>query len=174
MIRFFKDKETYSDERILHLLEELGQEEHWLNRFKFFPGWLPLIQYTLFQFKQELNQAEYRHKNRSESFDSPPSIKFVQFKEKFGSMRLYIQVSGDQAFKQACLSIETFAENMSMLFCDTCGTNQHVCTRKPNGYWIRNLCRWCFIKSKISIFVSEYSPKAIYRKYKWHKKWKVK
>lgn len=62
----------------------------------------------------------------------PPT--FAQIKEKFGTLRVYID--GGDAVSEAVIA---FAESMSAVTCEECGERGEV----RDGSWIRTLCDSC-------------------------------
>lgn len=71
--------------------------------------------------------------------DGHPQIEFVQVKEKFGSLRIYV----NEASEMQHLLIE-FVENLSCTVCENCGKPGNII---DNGhYWIKTLCDDCMEK----------------------------
>ena len=64
-----------------------------------------------------------------------PQIKVVQVKEKFGTLRFYID--GGTSEQHAVIN---FAESLSSIICEECGSFGNLYHR---GTWLRTLCAEC-------------------------------
>lgn len=62
----------------------------------------------------------------------PPSYKFVQIKEKFGSLRLYCDTTPD---------IISIIETASHTMCEECGSTREIGITSSG--WIKTLCKEC-------------------------------
>lgn len=65
-----------------------------------------------------------------------PEFKIIQIKEKFGSLRFYVDGSDD--YIEGMIS---FAQTQSHNICENCGTNQNIGSTTTG--WIRILCKSC-------------------------------
>ena len=63
-----------------------------------------------------------------------PGVKFMQIKEKFGGLRMYIG-SGTTEMHELCNK----AEDESLITCEICGEPG----KERGGHWIRTLCDAC-------------------------------
>lgn len=101
------------------------------NHIGVFRGWWPLVEKT----------CEVLEKWRKEV----PDIHFVQIKEKFSRLRIY--VGGSFTTEQAELiysEIEIIA-NESDTICEFCGTKENV-AKDSTGGWLRTICSLCLDK----------------------------
>lgn len=89
-------------------------------------GWLSII--------EKFCKVVERHIHK----DDPPVV-IGQIKEKFGGLRVYVDV-GDEYIRGAA----TMAEMMSWQICEDCGETGKV----RAGGWIRTLCDVCEIRQK--------------------------
>jgi hypothetical protein len=73
-----------------------------------------------------------------------PQIKAVQIKEKYGTLRFYVQGASPRQY-----GMIDFAEYLSGAICEECGLPGELCTTTGNYYgWYRTLCSECAINSK--------------------------
>lgn len=70
------------------------------------------------------------------SDDEEWQVEATQVKEKFGTLRFYINHGDDYIYGMIWL-----AEVMSAGICETCGTTENVSPNK--GGWVKNLCPKC-------------------------------
>jgi len=68
--------------------------------------------------------------------NSYPQVVAVQIKEKFGSLRFYVESVNDQQFGAI-----SFAEQLTKHICEECGTMDNV--SQNNDGWIKTLCDKC-------------------------------
>lgn len=66
------------------------------------------------------------------------SVEFLQIKEKFGGLRVYIHVEGKDA--DLAYELEDKYEKLSYKYCEMCGTTDNVTVE---GSWIKTLCKSC-------------------------------
>jgi len=87
-------------------------------------GWYDLIDYLCSNLQLDIDQNGH------------PQVVAVQVKEKFGQLRFYILEGDERQY-----AVIDFAEQLSLLFCERCGTNRNV-TLHGDGWW-RTLCSQC-------------------------------
>jgi hypothetical protein len=115
-------------------------------------GWLPLLDKLCGMIKGQLDNIEKYNegwfKNEvitPEKYESNKKLlenfKIVQIKEKFGGLRFYVQGTDYKEHKDIHGWI-TFAESMSYVLCEGCGTNQGLGTTSG---WMRTICKPCAI-----------------------------
>jgi len=90
-------------------------------------GWYWLIDNLCSQLQWDTDHNNY------------PQIETVQVKEKFGTLRFYVNGSNEK--QEAIIS---FAESLSGKICETCGSVDGV---KQTEGWINTLCKKCLDKS---------------------------
>ena len=100
-------------------------------------GWYNIIDGLCDQIESHLNYIKRQNKYRKE--DGREEIEFVQVeatqvKEKFGTLRFYINYSDD--FIDGLISM---AEMISSTTCESCGN----IGKQNNDGWIRTLCDPC-------------------------------
>lgn len=88
-------------------------------------GWTPLIE----DAERLVNKYNLEHPQSS--------LKWVQIKEKYGGLRLYV----DNYVPEIKDKLRQL-ENLSYYICEECGTNENVTTTTVKGY-IRTLCDKC-------------------------------
>lgn len=96
--------------------------------------------------------------------NSEPQIEAVQVKEKWGTLRFYIDSGTDKQYK----TIMT-AETLSRYTCEDCGLisdKRDDKVRHWGGHWIRYICRKCHYKRVIIIKFDNFK----YFSKKWFKK----
>ena len=76
-------------------------------------------------------------------FDICPRVKAAQVKEKFGTLRFYVEcVQANKADK--VYSVIQEAEIESGKICENCGSKKKVkCKSTGGSYWIKTLCEEC-------------------------------
>jgi len=79
--------------------------------------------------------ANYLHE-LTEEFDALRLPVIVQIKEKFGTLRVYVDNRDEDAMTRALIG---FAESMSAATCEECGAPG----RARDGYWIKTRCDVC-------------------------------
>lgn len=80
--------------------------------------------------------------------DNPDlSVEAVQVKEKYGGLRFYINGGDDHVD-----GLITFAERLSYMTCEQCGSNIGVTQTKG---WISTLCRECLFRRDIAQYGEE-------------------
>ena len=105
-------------------------------------GWIDLIECfcsSLAKYKRDRYMFS-AFKNKSGDIRKSENIldiKIVQIKEKYGSLRIYLDGYSDPSVD----GMVTFAEKFSEKICEYCGDKA---VGKSKG-WIRNLCRSCLI-----------------------------
>lgn len=74
-----------------------------------------------------------------------PDIRFVQIKEKFAEIRIYIEAANldKEKFTEVHDKLEIICEE-SRSICEFCGTKENVKSRP--GAWIKTLCNDCHEK----------------------------
>lgn len=72
-----------------------------------------------------------------------PDVKVVQIKEKFGTLRYYIDPPPVEHYGVLYEIIGDY-ERLSALTCELCGAKTDAGTRRFRGGWIRTLCDDCF------------------------------
>lgn len=92
-------------------------------------GWLPLIKDAL------LIVDNWNLKHNPETL-----CEFIQIKEKWGKLCLYLNFYPDEIVDQIHQ-----LENESLKICEYCGTDKNVSTTKIHG-WYRTLCDECKLK----------------------------
>jgi len=103
-------------------------------------GWSSILDTTctniMGYWEHHKTTDEYKEdlKNHDEDY-GPYEPQFVQIKEKYGGLRLYINNGSDRIYK-----IIARAENASYLICEQCGTSINVTSE---GSWILTLCNKC-------------------------------
>ena len=102
------------------------------------PGWHNIVELASHAIyanaKWKIEQRERLLKDNKHGLDIPDEIDFpkvAQIKEKFGTLRFY--VDGGDDFTNG---VATMAELMSGRTCETCGS----IGSKRSGGWIRTLC----------------------------------
>ena len=76
--------------------------------------------------------------------DKCPEIHFLQIKEKFARLTIYIGFNN--ASQELCREIYDKIQeicNRSESICEDCGTKESVTTSASGGYWLRCLCNSC-------------------------------
>lgn len=91
-------------------------------------GWYKLLQ-PIFDYVENYNKDK----------DENHQIKFTQIKEKWGTLRVYVNFGTDELFK-----LIDEAEDKSENTCEICGTQKNV-GMKING-WYTTMCLDCIIK----------------------------
>jgi len=67
-----------------------------------------------------------------------PELRFEQIKEKFGSIRMYVNI-----YSKVVEAIVDQATIESLKTCEYCGAKEGVETNSGGTYWIRSLCPTC-------------------------------
>ena len=80
-----------------------------------------------------------------EKLNPNEDFKIVQIKEKFGTLRCYIDGSTDAIFDRI-----SKAEEDSYKICEKCGSTENVSTKGPG--WIVTLCKECREKNNSELF----------------------
>lgn len=77
----------------------------------------------------------------SELQSKHPNIRFLQIKEKFGQLRVYVSSKNDEAEIDYDSINEVISEyeKLSTQICQVCGSKEEV-GRKP-GYWVMYVCK---------------------------------
>jgi hypothetical protein len=73
---------------------------------------------------------------------SSTPIQAAQIKEKFGTLRLYVDEVPTELMDEVNKLVSD-AEIRSQHYCEDCGSQEDVQTCKPNGFWIRTVCGKC-------------------------------
>lgn len=76
----------------------------------------------------------------------PEGTKVRQVKEKFGLLRVYVDLPEDVPEERALeiWGAVDMAERLSARYCETCGTSVGVSTSaRPGRYWVKTLCGVC-------------------------------
>lgn len=73
-----------------------------------------------------------------------PNYEIWQIKEKFGGLRYYCDVDGDEDIRQLIGE----AERQAWQTCEECGSTENVHTA-GRPYWIRTLCESCGVPSDL-------------------------
>lgn len=89
-------------------------------------GWIPLIE----DAKTIISKYNLKHPDKD-------PLKFVQIKEKFGGLCLYMNYYVPEITDKI-----RELENKSYEICEHCGTNKNVKTERIHG-WIMTLCDKC-------------------------------
>ncbi len=84
-------------------------------------GWFELLKRTCQKIK-DLNPS--------------PEFRFLQIKEKFGGLRLYVHEANEQIGH-----ILSDAENQSVTICESCGTTEDVTVGGVS--WMKTYCKGC-------------------------------
>lgn len=93
-------------------------------------GWIPLIE------EAKTIIAKYNQKIKEEDLDTEP-LEFVQIKEKWGGLRIYLNYYVPEIADQI-----HELEDKSLNICEHCGTNKNVKRDWTHG-WIMTLCDKC-------------------------------
>ena len=75
-------------------------------------------------------------------------IEFVQIKEKFGTLRMYIRYGEEECTdlkRMVVHHIIQTGEEESYYICEMCGSRRKVSLRTP-GFWMKVLCDSCYKK----------------------------
>lgn len=113
--------EKYPKIFIQHSLSPQKTAMCWL--FECGDGWFWLIKHLCAQLQWDIDRNEY------------PQIEATQVKEKFGSLRFYVNNSNNEQSAMITLS-----ERLSEFICEDCGSTDNV--TQTRGY-IRSLCKKC-------------------------------
>lgn len=97
-------------------------------------GWFSLLWALCIQIEGYYKSLELMGK------ELPPPVVFTQIKEKFGTLNVYFY-GGDSTVR----NYVNFAETMSMLVCEQCGSTTEVHQRKRG--WVSFACLKCVEKS---------------------------
>ena len=71
--------------------------------------------------------------------NAPVHIEAAQVKEKFGSMRFYVDIEGEKPWRDLAYALIDAAEGRSAHTCEWCGD----WGKQRGGGWIRTLCDKC-------------------------------
>lgn len=93
-------------------------------------GWIPLIE------EAKTIVAKYNQKLNDEHLAGEP-LKFIQIKEKWGGLRLYLNYHVPEIADQI-----HELEDKSLDICEQCGTNKNVKREWTHG-WVMTLCDKC-------------------------------
>lgn len=91
-------------------------------------GWHPLILY-LCDYLQGFSEKN-------------PKIGIAQIKEKFAQLRVYLNGVPNEDY-DSVYSVVNMLENLSLKYCENCGTTEQVTTDAKNRYWIKTFCDKC-------------------------------
>lgn len=80
------------------------------------------------------NLCEWLQFNTNNNNDRP-QVKAVQVKEKFGSLRFYVENASNSQF-----AVISFVEHLTRYICEQCGSRDNV---TQEGSWIKTLCTKC-------------------------------
>jgi hypothetical protein len=69
----------------------------------------------------------------------PVWVKAVQVKEKFGTLRFYVDIAGDKPWRDLIYDLIAYAEARSSWTCESCGEPG----KARGGSWVRTLCDSC-------------------------------
>ena len=97
------------------------------NEYEFGDGWLPLVE----------NAKTIIAKYNKEHPDLVPPLEFTQIKEKWGGLRLYLNMY----FPDIEYQIHEL-EDKSYDICEHCGCDKNVKTEWTHG-WVMTLCDDC-------------------------------
>jgi hypothetical protein len=78
--------------------------------------------------------------DKNNSHDQYPQVVASQVKEKFGTLRFYVESATSEQF-----SVIGFAESLSSDICEDCGTTENM--GRTQG-WLRNICYDCSKEQK--------------------------
>jgi hypothetical protein len=92
------------------------------------PGWYGLIDKLCIDIQKHIDDGKFEQ------------IYASQVKEKFGSLRFYIEYGDDYIF-----DLIEEAEDISYTICEHCGSTKNV---KQTKGWIKTLCEDCIKKFK--------------------------
>ena len=74
-------------------------------------------------------------------FDNAPYPRVAQIKEKFGSMRFYLDpLDGGEEYYDQIYAVVNMAETLSARTCDSCG---RPALPRESRRWIKCHCKWC-------------------------------
>ena len=98
----------------------------------------------LFRYQKRIYKFLNKFKRKLKKENLPaPHVDIVQVKEKFGSLRFYINGGDDYIYGMIDL-----AENMSYRTCETCGSTKNI-VQTTRG-WISTICKECLDKTRIN------------------------
>ena len=104
-------------------------------------GWFQIIDMLCETLETMLNERNRRRK-MAKLEESPHTLRIVQIKEKFGTMRFYVQgipsdiTTGINSFS----AVISFAEKMTQTVCELCGSPG---TLDETGGWWTTECESC-------------------------------
>lgn len=96
------------------------------NHYEVGDGWIPLIK-----------EAEKIVREWNLNHPDEPRIKFIQIKEKYGGLRLYVNAAPKEIWSKL-----DELEEKSYGICEFCGATKNVDTEETHG-WIYTLCDKC-------------------------------
>ena len=97
-------------------------------------GWFDIIDSLCRCIQSHVDNSQARGHMTPEEFNSKIQVRAAQVKEKFGSLRFYVDNSDE--FVRGLISM---AETQSLKTCESCGCPGHP----RSGGWIRTLCDDC-------------------------------
>jgi hypothetical protein len=71
--------------------------------------------------------------------NAPMWVEAVQVKEKFGTLRFYVDIAGDKPWRDLIYYLIDYAEVRSSWTCESCGEPG----KARGGSWVRTLCDSC-------------------------------
>lgn len=114
------------------------------------PGWKIILEALGRTFSSVLIHAKSRM-NLSECSiivdkvnddDPDPKILINQIKEKFGGLRVYVEmVNITEALRNEVYGSIAMAENLALRICENCGSTEDVAIRGRG--WVKSLCFKC-------------------------------
>ena len=96
------------------------------------PGWFPIIK----EAKQLIDEWNKEHNDGADSWGGE-KLKFVQVKEKWGELCLYLNFYPDGIFEKI-LALQM----KSLKYCEQCGSDKDVKTDWTH-HWLMTLCPEC-------------------------------
>lgn len=100
-------------------------------------GWFNIIDCLSATISDTMKRHPARKHLKPEEFDETVQVRVTQVKEKFGSLRFYVDNGSPEVY-----SVITMAEMMSSRTCETCGSPG---TRRSGG-WVKVRCDVCEAK----------------------------
>lgn len=107
-------------------------------------GWFQLLDYLCSTLEHMLNERN-RRRRVANLEESPHTLRVVQIKEKFGTLRFYVQgiPSDSKTEINAFSAVISFAEKMSETICELCGAPGSL---ESNGGWWTTECPECRVE----------------------------